>query len=56
MNITEFIEELEQLKEKVGDIDVLLCNQNGEVHYYFSTEDWSDMETRQLLIKGDVRE
>ena len=56
MNITETIKSLESLRDKFGDYELLFCNQNGEVHYSFTVEDWSDPECPQLLLKGYVKE
>lgn len=54
MNISEIIKSLESLKDKFGDYELLFCNQNGEVHYSFTVEDWSDPECPQLLLKGCI--
>lgn len=52
MNITETIKGLEALRDRFGDWELLFCNQNGEVHYSFTVEDWSDPDCPQLLLKG----
>lgn len=52
MTITEMIKSLELLRDKFGDYDILFCNQNGEVHYSFTVEDWSEPDCSQLLLKG----
>lgn len=54
MNITEMIANLKKVKKEYGDAELLFCNQNGEVHYDFIIEDWTDNELpfKQILIKG----
>jgi hypothetical protein len=52
MKLSEMIKSLESLKDKFGDYELLFCNQNGEVHYSFTVEDWSDPDCPQLLLEG----
>jgi hypothetical protein len=58
MNITEMIEKLKKIKNSVyGDAELLFCDQNGEAHYDFCIEDWSEEEMiSQILIKGCVKD